>query len=572
MGRKQKWRESLLWMYSSIAAGAGIILLLSFLATHLIMTQIVRSRLEKSAEVIFQQAYDSLELFEEEIDYFYSAFSTENQIYHFIRADSLEERSRYLDAFYQMVGNSMRINKNLRSVSIYDEKKNLIFNKGEIFVPMPEGVEPQDRYMYTGISEKDGNRYFGIAMPVYEKQAGEYASIGITYLLFDTADLEKIMETALFNEESAVGIVDAGGWTILSSGVWKPSFGEMEASSMDGGKYLCEKENLDTLGWSLINVIPRDSLLNGMDEMQLINDLAYAVMFFVLVGIIWLLYRKILRPIRYQMQFMTAYKTNIGKRIEVLSNNEMGLLAREMNHMLDDIESLNKKVIREQKRYLELEYAKKQTEMIAYKSQINPHFMYNAFECIRGMALYHGEEEIADLVGALTKLFRYNVKGSDIVPLREEFQHLREYSRIIHYRFMEKIRICMEAEDSVLKRKVPKMLLQPLVENAVLHGLEPSLAGGEVHIRAEEGKNGFLLITIEDNGCGISQKRLAELRRSLQEFTRMDSLEGKAGVGILNVCRRMRLFYGENAKFSIESREGKGTILTLLFLEDPVGS
>ena len=133
--------------------------------------------------------------------------------------------------------------------------------------------------------------------------------------------------------------------------------------------------------------------------------------------------------------------------------------------------------------------------MIAYKGQINPHFMYNTLECIRGMALYHEEKEIAKLTGSLSKLFRYNVKGEELVSVKEVVKNLKEYALIIDYRFMGKFKVVIEAEESLLQVFLPKMLVQPLVENAVLHGLEPKMDRGEVNVRFAEEQEENMCIT-----------------------------------------------------------------------------
>ena len=241
-----------------------------------------------------------------------------------------------------------------------------------------------------------------------------------------------------------------------------------------------------------------------------------------------------------------------------------------MNQMLDDIEELNRAMLETKEKYLELEYAKKQTEMIAYRSQINPHFLSNTFNCIRGMALYHGDKDIAELTVALASFFRYTISAEEMVTIQEALENLRKYAVIIQYRFNGKHQIEMEADRELLAIKIPKMLLQPLVENAVLHGLERKVDGGKVWVRftlldseKSDGKK-RLKITVENNGEKILDEVVAELKTEMESYDQMGTIpDKKHGIGMLNVYRRMRLFYGERASFEIRGGEVEGTIVEM---------
>ena len=211
--------------------------------------------------------------------------------------------------------------------------------------------------------------------------------------------------------------------------------------------------------------------------------------------------------------------------------------------------------------------------MIAYKSQINPHFMYNTLECIRGMALYKGEKEIARLTGSLSKLFRYNVKGKELVTIREAAKNLREYAMIIDYRFMGKFQVNITLEnESLALRYIPKMLVQPLLENAVLHGLEPNLGKGAVRVLFAEEDGGGIRIEVEDDGCGMEEEALEKIREQMSTWDEDQAFEmTQHGIGISNVYRRMRLFYGAQASFDIYSRKGKGTRIVMRLPEEMAG-
>lgn len=270
-------------------------------------------------------------------------------------------------------------------------------------------------------------------------------------------------------------------------------------------------------------------------------------------------------PIKKLANFMQKYPKHMKNRMEVRHHNEIGMLAQTMNDMLDDIDTMNREIMTFQKKQFELEIAKKQSEMIAYRSQINPHFLYNTFECIRGMALYHDVKDVAEISQSLSKLFRYSVRGSEYATVGEELDSVREYAKIIKYRFMDKYKVTIKSSEDVLKYKIPKMTIQPFVENAVQHGLEPMRRGGQVCVHVYISVNRMINIEIIDDGSGISKKQLCKLKESMREYEKNGVLPREIeGIGILNTYRRIRLFYGDSAKLTIRSKPRQGTIVSIL--------
>ena len=179
------------------------------------------------------------------------------------------------------------------------------------------------------------------------------------------------------------------------------------------------------------------------------------------------------------------------------------------------------------------------------------------------MALHNGQREIAEITQSLSRLFRYNVKGKDEVTVEEAVKSLADYGRIIHYRFGDKIRVDIRAEENVRGCMLPKMILQPLVENAVLHGLESKEEGGRVDTEICE-DSGRLVITIADNGLGVDEAVLAKLTSDMREYDESGQVTGTNwGIGILNVYRRLKLFYGDDCSMRIDSSADSGTTIVM---------
>ena len=266
----------------------------------------------------------------------------------------------------------------------------------------------------------------------------------------------------------------------------------------------------------------------------------------------------IIKPITGISAFIRKINQNPDSRLSLDRPDEIGTVAKSLNQMLDEKQKMQLEI--EQVKYLayETELSKKQAEILAYRSQINPHFLYNTFECIRDMALFYDVDDIAELTMALSNVFRFAVKGSDMVTVENELDHIREYAKIVNYRFMGKICIEIEAENSILNCSVLKLLLQPLVENAVFHGLEQKIENGTVWVRVFSSDDQKLCFVVEDDGCGIEPEHLKQITASLE------TEKNTTKIGVFNIYQRLKLHYDKQFSFDIKSISGKGTCITIM--------
>lgn len=223
-----------------------------------------------------------------------------------------------------------------------------------------------------------------------------------------------------------------------------------------------------------------------------------------------------------------------------------------------------------------LSASKRQAQYLALQNQINPHFLYNTLEGIRGEALAAGSESIASMTEALATFFRYTIsRVENLVTLEEEIANVENYFLIQQYRFGKRMNLKIEFEDEqdkalLMVAHLPKLTLQPLVENAIVHGIEGKVGQGTVTIRLQAtGKR--MLVLIQDDGLGMDRQRLNALNQKLSaasfQHARTDTESG--GIALVNVNNRIRLLFGEEYGIAIYSTPGKGTDveLTLPMLE-----
>ncbi|MCC8105669.1 MAG: sensor histidine kinase [Clostridiales bacterium] len=210
----------------------------------------------------------------------------------------------------------------------------------------------------------------------------------------------------------------------------------------------------------------------------------------------------------------------------------------------------------------EVRLLRKRMELSTLQEQINPHFLYNTLDSIRSRALMDGQKEIAQMTEILSRFFRYCISNNDsLVRVREELNHIQDYYYIQKYRFEDKLDMRVEVEtEEIYDYYLPKMTLQPLVENAMIHGLEKSAKKGRIDLHIFLA-NERLVILVADNGVGMSPEQLAALNErmsgELYEARRKGSRH--TGIALNNVNTRLKLTFGEDSSIHYRSMEGEGT-------------
>lgn len=210
--------------------------------------------------------------------------------------------------------------------------------------------------------------------------------------------------------------------------------------------------------------------------------------------------------------------------------------------------------------------SKRQAQYLALQNQINPHFLYNSLEGIRGEAIMAGLNNVAEMTEALATFFRYTISNMEhLVTIEDELANIENYYFIQQYRFGERLNLSIEydSEDKaeIFKYRLPKLTLQPIVENSIFHGIERKMGKGNVTIKLETTPK-RLIITVSDDGLGMEEERLRELNEKLKiqsfDYIKPDS-EKKGGIAIINVNNRIKLLFGEEYGINIYSTVNAGT-------------
>jgi sensor histidine kinase YesM len=246
--------------------------------------------------------------------------------------------------------------------------------------------------------------------------------------------------------------------------------------------------------------------------------------------------------------------------------NEIDILAKGFNIMVEDIRTLIKEIkqkadvekrLKDQEmKNLLVENMLKEAQFKALQSQVNPHFLFNTLNTIVQTAVIEGAYETEKLIDSVSELLRYSLSSIDRhSTVGKEIEIIREYAYIQETRFKDRVKFYISMDESLYDVEIPGMTLQPLAENAFIHGIEPKEEGGEISIEAKK-EGEFCLIKIEDNGVGMSKDKLQEI---MKEDGSLNHKGHTTGIGINNVVKRLKIFCNSEEAFKIESAENMGT-------------
>lgn len=280
-----------------------------------------------------------------------------------------------------------------------------------------------------------------------------------------------------------------------------------------------------------------------------------AVVFSVLAA--WSLSRSIYTPIKKLHDVTTTITKNDLQALMTSDNvDEITELGMSFNIMIGKIKELLDSKIKEQENL-------KKAEMRALQAQINPHFLYNTLDTIIWMAESKKTDQVVDIVTALSSFFRVSLsKGMDWITIGEEVERIRSYLTIQKMRYRDILDFKIDVDVDVAENTILKLILQPLVENALYHGIKNKRQGGTIHVRARRLGENEVLLEVEDDGIGFTPEKLAKLRDELEDDSGEIKLE--SGFGIGNVNNRIRLYYGKSYGVSIRSEYNSGTCVTLV--------
>lgn len=315
--------------------------------------------------------------------------------------------------------------------------------------------------------------------------------------------------------------------------------------------YICGQYNGLT-GWKIYSVISIDEIYPQLSELKRTITAAVTGALIIALILVVLFSQTLTEPICYLVNAMKQVENeNFDIEIQNTRKDELGQLIDAFNFMVQKLRQFVFEVYQGK-------IAQKNIEIKALQAQINPHFLYNTLDSINWMLIEKEEYEISDIVISLGEILRYSIGGKEqIVALKDELKYVRRYLCIQKNRMEERLNYKLDIADDTLSCRVPKLILQPIIENAVLHGIEPKKEGGCIKITARK-EGDYLIIAVWDNGVGMQEDVLNKLK--LEIFEKQINSDN---VGMPNIQRRLELHYGHGSTMEVQSSRGQGTTVIL---------
>lgn len=343
---------------------------------------------------------------------------------------------------------------------------------------------------------------------------------------------------------------------LVQSGALKPNTSN-DPVNIGGKRYLVTFALIPTLNWYLVDYVPIENMLQPIVKTQVLFYVSVVLLLILGLLAAYLLYRNVQRPISLLIRNVKRLQEgNYSTRITVNPKNEFSYLFARFNDMAAETERLIEKV------YVE-ELRRREANVKQLQSQINPHFLYNCFALIRSLARLDKKESVMMMSMHLAKYYRYTTRVEKLTAtLKEELQLLESYLEIQKFH-IQHMSYRIDVPESMLRLELPRLLLQPIVENAVLHGIEQFDGDGLITIRGESAA-GWHSIIVEDNGVGMTEEALQALEREL-----MHAPDDHTGCALWNIKQRMLLQFGPSASLSFEIRKQGGLAVKLTWQAQP---
>ena len=450
--------------------------------------------------------------------------------------------------------------------AVFNESRvNKVLDSNEPFPPVSWAYTLSGQQKQLAVFPPHPETYFGSTRPVitFARNFNDtFGRLGPNVLVFGTlyfdVDLDifdKLFQQVVLDRSDEVYVVDGNGYILYSNQDDKLGKRFDELAAKRSGTKMLYSEPVPFIGGQVIGLVSKADFYASLTQIRSNVIIASAICLLALLVLGALFSRTFTRPVLDIMRLMVRVESgHLETGITTTRKDEMGRLAHGFNRMIERLKLfINDAYVAEIKH--------KQTELNALKTQIQPHYLYNTLEVIRMSAVADDAMKVADMIHALSNQLEYVIDyGEEWVTVQRELEHLNNYFHLIEVRFDRRIDLQVDLEEDLAEALILKLSIQPLVENAVHHGIRPRGGKGTVLVKIE--KSGVdIAVTVFDNGIGMDSETLARLQHQLAEG---ESTTGKS-IGLKNVHARLRQACGESYGITIESQPEIGSSIRMLY-------
>lgn len=489
----------------------------------------------------------------------------------YLKEDDISRRYIYENEMRKLFSTILLTKNDIHSIVLYDSKGNYkvyvanLYDDGSFKNSITENIESNQ--IFDNVYRLAGKRIWTklykntdkISMIRVVNEIGSQNQIGTLVINLNESNLHQVIKESDLMNEGSFFVFEQGGDIIYSSGVktFIPKVGQVsdnissyKVTRVNNEDYLDVRYISNFCDWKMVSLVPLKTLFLKVSAIKDITvSLIIICLIIVIASSIFLTYF-LTKPIMKLSRLMRKVEDgDLGIRFENSYNDEIGRLGQNFNSMLEKAKILMDENVEKQKR-LRIQ------ELKALQAQINPHFLYNTIDTINWLAQSIDADDISEISIALANYYRLSLsKGADIIKISDEINQVKNYLTIQKIRYNDYLNYEFNISETILNLNIIKLTLQPLVENAIYHGIKDKLGYGMIHIigRREDDK---VIFEICDNGKGMDAEKLENIRASLEKV-RVE------GFGLSNVNERIKLNFGEEYGIAIDSIENIFTKVTI---------
>ncbi|WP_232510318.1 cache domain-containing sensor histidine kinase [Paenibacillus crassostreae] len=546
-------------------------------------TLMIADQLGRDIDILFQDVRELLEL------------SNNPTVHHFLysQTETYEDAKEILTTFdlyretykYESVLNISMVNLYGKGISekigVFQLDVNplrnphfteLLNHPDQVLNITPSDAEPLDRL--DGFQYQQPNV---ISIMAAVKQQITHEVIGFIVIDLDDSIVEQFVDHTTIGQTGFFHVIDERGKAIFvpsqindaSQAIQGQPLdlqhqfiqkrGSFVESSKGKPQFIAYTTSAET-GWIIVGSAPLQEIVQEANEIRQVIIVSVALSILFTITLYFFMTRWLIRPVQLlKKQMRQAASGFLEAKVKTTGQDEIADLGKSFNTMLEQIKMLLEKSIQEQDQI-------QKAELRTLQAQINPHFLYNTLDSIVWMAEANKNAQVIQLVQALSRFFRISLsKGRDWIPLRDELEHVQSYLIIQQMRYRDILQYDIQVEPALLDIPILKMSLQPIVENALYHGIKNKRRKGLIRISAREEQKGIFTLIVEDDGIGITSERMKQIQTRLDVSSSQELIEDDItiGFGLYNVHQRVRLYYGQHYGVTIESVELQGTRVSL---------
>lgn len=429
----------------------------------------------------------------------------------------------------------------------------------------------------SALEPLDGSRYKDQYISIIStiKQRVTHEVIGYMIIDLNGSTVRSFCDNVTIGKSGFVYVVDEAGqpifkpanlaskWRMPQAEELSPLIHGMEKSYIDqtAGKPRFVFANTSKVtGWSIVGSVPLQEIMYDANSIRKLIIVSVVLSIVFAITLHYFLTKRLTLPLHIlKKKMQLAASGFLEAKVTPSGNDEIADLGTSFNTMIDKIRMLLDQSIKEQREL-------KKADLRALQAQINPHFLYNTLDSILWLAEAGRKEQVIQIVLALSRFFRIGLsKGKDWITIDKELEHLENYLIIQQIRYRDILDYDLAVDASLGSFPILKMILQPLVENALYHGLKNKRGKGMIRVSGHMAVNRDIVLVVEDNGIGMPESKLMELQDELKHLKIPEKTENEVsgGFGLHNVHQRLRLYYGEAYGVLLESKLSQGTRVTV---------